>query len=132
MYNNQLFSFCLFCTLRNRLFTVPYFSVRFSKLECFNRTPWAILVGNDGWRNLGRVFTLPRGFKLLRKRESGGCGKNNFSRSSFPTQRTLTRDPLATRHFELSPGCARCCKRRWREFDQSVRVSKIQRKNRGL
>ena len=39
-----------------RQFTVPYFSVRFSRLLCFDWTP-AILVCN-GERNLGRVSKL--------------------------------------------------------------------------
>ena len=45
-----------------RLSTVPYFSVGFSRLVRFNRTP-AILVCN-GERNLGRVSKLPMGPRL--------------------------------------------------------------------
>ena len=68
----------------NRLFTVLYFSVGFSRLVHFDRTP-AILVCNGG-RNLGRVSKLLRG---------AGVGRR-FSRSSTPTQRTLTRDLLGS------------------------------------
>ena len=42
-----------------RLFTVPYYSVGFSRLVRFDRIPFTILVCN-GERNLGRVSKLSR------------------------------------------------------------------------
>ena len=42
-----------------RLLTVPYFSVGFSRLVHFDRTP--VILVCKGERNLGRVSKLPRG-----------------------------------------------------------------------
>ena len=74
--------------VKGRLFTVPYFSVGFSRLVCFDRTP--ALLAHNGERNLGRVSKLLRGAGVGRGREK------YLSRSSSPTQRTITRAPLGS------------------------------------
>ena len=73
------------CMWNNRLFTVPYFSVGFSRLVSFDWTA-AIFVCKSEC-NLERVSKLP--------------------------------------------GCARSYKQRWRQFNQSLQVSKISCKKKG-
>ena len=93
------------------LFTIPYFSVGFSRLVHFERTS-AILVCKSE-RDLGRVSKLLRGVGVGRRREN-----RDISHSS-PTQRTLASPPSpppppppTSVVKALSLGCARLFKPR--------------------
>ena len=77
---------------KHRLFTVPYFSVGFSRLVCFYRTP-AILVCNVG-RSLGRVSKLLRGAEVGRRRDKLLIFSLLLPHSTYSC--TLTRVPLGS------------------------------------
>ena len=84
----------------SRLFTVPYFSVGFSRLVRFDQTP-AILVYN-GEGNLRRVSKLPRGVVL-----APPSPLDVLTRAPIGSSDTLPRlrSPLQTKIAGVRPKC---------------------------